>query len=80
MLVDFSSSVAYSRSRIFRKSICVQEKVPTNIYIYEYALTYTRLEDNLIRSTPAVLPGIRHNFTPIRSRIILNQIFSTRQP
>ena len=32
MLVDFSSSVAHSRSRAFRKSICAQEKVPTNIY------------------------------------------------
>ena len=30
LLVDFSSSVANSRSRAFRKSICAQEKVPTN--------------------------------------------------
>ena len=36
LLVDFSSSVANSRSRAFRKSICAQEKVPTNLY--EYAL------------------------------------------
>ena len=56
LLVDFSSSVANSRSRAFRKSICAKEKLPTNLY--EYALegirtheteTYTRLEDNLIR-------------------------------
>ena len=36
LLVDFSSSVANSRSRVFRKSICAQVKVPTNLY--EYAL------------------------------------------
>ena len=36
LLVDFSSSVADSRSRAFRKSICAQEKVPANLY--EYAL------------------------------------------
>ena len=36
LLVDFSSSVANSLSRAFRKSICAQEKVPTNLY--EYAL------------------------------------------
>ena len=36
LLVDFSSSVANSRSRAFRKSICAQEKVPTNLH--EYAL------------------------------------------
>ena len=36
LLVDFSSSVANSRSRVFRKSICAQEKVPTNLF--EYAL------------------------------------------
>ena len=30
LLVDFSSCVANSRSRAFRKSICAQEKVPTN--------------------------------------------------
>ena len=36
LLVDFSSSFANSRSRAFRKSICAQEKVPTNLY--EYAL------------------------------------------
>ena len=34
LLVDFSSSVA--NSRVFRKSICAQEKSPTNLY--EYAL------------------------------------------
>ena len=31
LLVEFSSSVANSRSRAFRKSICAQEKVPTNL-------------------------------------------------
>ena len=32
-LVDFSTSVvANSRSRAFRKSICAQEEVPTNLY------------------------------------------------
>ena len=36
LLVDFSWSVANSRFRAFRKSICAQEKVPTNFY--EYAL------------------------------------------
>ena len=52
----FSSSVANSRSRAFRKSICAQEQVPTNFYEYALGgartltkLTYTRLEDNLIR-------------------------------
>ena len=56
LLVDCSSSVANSRSRAFRKSICPQEKVPTNLHEYALGagleltkLTYTRLEDNLIR-------------------------------
>ena len=52
LLVDFSSSVANSHSRAFRKSICAQEKVPTNLYEHALELTkltYTRLEDNLIR-------------------------------
>ena len=31
LLVDFSSSVANSRSRIFRKSICAQEKTPSKL-------------------------------------------------
>ena len=51
----FLSNVANSRSRAFRKSIGAQEK--SREKIYEYALrgfeltklTYTRLEDNLIR-------------------------------
>ena len=30
----FSSSVANSRSRAFRKSVCAQEKVPTTLYEY----------------------------------------------
>ena len=56
LLVDFSSSDANSRSRATRKSICAQDKVPTNSYDYMHSrgleltkLTYTRLEDNLIR-------------------------------
>ena len=55
LLVDFSSSVATSRYRAFRMSIRAQEKVPTNLYEYALGgleltkLTYTRLEDNLIR-------------------------------
>ena len=56
LIVDFSSSVANSRSRAFRKSISAQEKVP-RIYTSTHSggfeltkLTYnTRLEDNLIR-------------------------------
>ena len=42
-LVDFSSSVADSRSRAFRKSVCAQEKVPTNLY--EYALGGARTHE-----------------------------------
>ena len=56
LLVDFSSNVANSRSRALRKSICAQEKVPTNLCEYglerirtHEKLTYTRLEDDLIR-------------------------------
>ena len=56
VLVDCSSSVASSRSRAFRKSICPQEKAPTNLYVcalggartHETDL-YTRLKDNRIR-------------------------------
>ena len=53
-----SSNVANSRFRAFRESICAQEKVPTNLYEYEYALggtrtheidLYSRHEDNLPR-------------------------------
>ena len=43
MLVDFPSSVASSRSRAFRKSVCAQEKVPTNLY--EYALGGVRAHE-----------------------------------
>ena len=39
----FSSSVANSRSRAFRKSICAQKKVPTNFY--EYALGGIRAQE-----------------------------------
>ena len=55
---NFISSVANSRSRAFRKSICAQEKVATNLYRVPgmhwggselTKLTYTRLEDNLVR-------------------------------
>ena len=55
LLVDFSSSVANSRSRAFRKSICAQGKslrMYTSIHsggLELTKLTYTRLEDNLIR-------------------------------
>ena len=42
-LLDFSSSVAYSRPRAFRKSICAQEKVPTKVY--EYALGGARIHE-----------------------------------
>ena len=43
LLVDCSSNVADSRSRAFRKSICPQEKVPTNLY--EYALGGARTHE-----------------------------------
>ena len=43
LLVDISSSVAYSRSRAFRKSICAQEEVPANLY--EYALGGARTHE-----------------------------------
>ena len=43
LLVDFSSSVANSRSRAFRKSICAQEKVSMNLY--EYALRGARTHE-----------------------------------
>ena len=55
LLVDFSSSVVNSRSRVLRKSSCAQGKVPTNLYEYALGgfeltkLTYTRLDDNLIQ-------------------------------
>ena len=40
LLVGFSSS-ANSRSRAFRKSICAQEKVPTNLYAYALGGAWT---------------------------------------
>ena len=56
LIVDFSSSFANSRSRAFRKSISAQEKDPRNLQTSTHSggftltkLTYTRLEDNLIR-------------------------------
>ena len=53
LLVDFfSSSVANSRSRAFRKSICAQEKVPTNLF--EYALGRIRTHE-----TDVYQPGSR---------------------
>ena len=39
----FQSNDANSRSRAFRKSICAQEKVPTNLY--EYALRGARTHE-----------------------------------
>ena len=62
LLVDFLSSVANSRSRAFRKSICAQEKVPTNLY--EYALGGARThETDRIRTAQSLphcccIPGI----------------------
>ena len=44
LLVDFSSSVANSRSRAFRKSVWAQENVPTGIYTIMYA---RRVDSNL---------------------------------
>ena len=44
LLVDFSSSVANSRSRAIRKSLCAQEKVLANLY--EYARVCTRGDSN----------------------------------
>ena len=43
LLVDLSSNVANSHSRAFRKSVCAQEKVPTNLY--EYALGGARTHE-----------------------------------
>ena len=54
----FSSSVANSRSRAFRKSICAQEKVPTNLY--EYALGGARTHETDLyqaRGQPDTPPG-----------------------
>ena len=55
LLVDFLSSFTNSRSRAFRKSI-VHKKKSARIYTRMHSaglkltkLTYTRLEDNLIR-------------------------------
>ena len=50
MLVDFSSSVADSRSRAFRKSFCAQEKIPTKLH--EYALGGIRTHE-----TDIYIPG-----------------------
>ena len=58
LLVDFSSSGANTRFRDFRKSICGQEEVPTNIY--EYALGGARThETDLLpgSSTTEYAPG-----------------------
>ena len=43
--VDNLSSVASSRSRAFRKSVCAQEKSPTNLYEYELGGTRTHETD-----------------------------------
>ena len=45
LLVDFSSSVANSRSRVFRKSICAQAKVPTILHAYELGRIRTHETD-----------------------------------
>ena len=58
LLVDFSSSVANSRPRAFRKSICAQEKVPTDFY--EYALGGIRTHETDLyqaRGSPDTPPG-----------------------
>ena len=47
LLVDFSSSVANSRYRAFRKSIFYTSMHSAGLELTK--LTYTRLEDNLIR-------------------------------
>ena len=66
LLVDFSSSVANSRSRALRKSICAQQKSP-RIYTSRQSggfeltkLTCTRLDDNLIRLRGDRLTRTRH--------------------
>ena len=50
LLVDFSSSVANSRSRAFRKSIFAQEKVPTNLYVLCVASFYLSLDSRHLRT------------------------------
>ena len=58
LLVDFSSSVANSRVHVFRKSICAQEKIPTNLY--EYALGGARTHETDLhqaRGQPDMPPG-----------------------
>ena len=57
LLVDYSSSAANSRSRTFRKSICAQEQVPTDIYEY----VCTRWGSN---SQNWPIPGSRITDTP----------------
>ena len=71
MLADFSSSVANSRSRAFRKSICAQEKVPTNLY--KYALGGIRTHETDLyqaRGKPNTPPGRPAVYT-------LNQVLPT---
>ena len=70
----FLSSVASSRSDAFRKSICAQEKSP-RIYTSMHSgrfklmkLTYTRLEDNLIRHRGDRLSYIDPNAAPAQQR------------
>ena len=58
LLVDFSSSIDNSRFRAFGKSICAQEKVPTNLY--ECALGGIRTHKNYLyqaRGQPDTPPG-----------------------
>ena len=43
LLVDLSPGVANSRSRAFRKSICAQEKIPTDLYEHALGGTGRRL-------------------------------------
>ena len=67
LLLDFSSTVANSRFRAFRKSICAQEKIPTSLH--EYVLGGARTHETDLcqaRGLPDTPPGRPANV--IRSR------------
>ena len=65
----FIEGFANSRSRAFRKSICAQEKVPTNFT----KLTSTRLENNLIRHR-----GVRL-YASLEANVLADGLGLTRQ-
>ena len=74
LLVDFSSSVADSCSRAFRKASFVHKKKSPRIYTSMHSggfeltkLTYTRLEDNLIRHW-----GDRHKAKTLGKQMVGN--------